>query len=174
MPTRGLTLGFDYSSTAAFLAYVSDKVERVQKIPLSTDSKETIQFIDTLRWMLHNDRERLNSTIYVEKAWVNGKHFPLSGLMLARTATIIETCALLEHYDVEFIHPKAWRKVVYGNASPQNPKEKAVNFVLEKYQYTVPTIGKTVRSKAPDHNIAEAICIARYGYERNLMLGEGR
>lgn len=174
MPTTAKTLGIDYSNTAAYLAFVSDKVEHTNKIPLSDKGVDTMAFIDTLRWILHNHRGDINNTIYVEKPWVNGKHFPLSGLMLTRTATLIEACSLLEQYDIEFIHPKIWRRVVYGDAAPKNPKEKAVDFVLEQYDYKVPSMGKTIKSKAPDHNIAEAICIARYGYERNLVSGEGR
>ncbi len=178
MPTGAVTIGFDYSSTAAYLGMVNEtEVRHTSKIIVGIDNQSTIYFCDALR-TLFRILKRYNTvtdTVWIEKAWVNGQHFPLSGLMLARTSALIEICALEAGFGVEFVYPKVWRKAIYGGAAPKNPKEKAVEFVKEKFNYEVPTIGKTSRSKLPDHNIAEAILIASYGYERNLVTsGESR
>lgn len=156
------TLGVDYNSGTISLSCVNDpKVLATASLDI-TNLALSIPVVKRLLQALLGEFT-LDNKIWIEQPWVNGKQFPRSGLMMARTAAIIEVIATEIGIEVNFVHPLTWRKELYGNGRPKDPKNTAVKYVEEHFQYKVPTLGKTARSQKPDHNLAEAICIAAYG-----------
>lgn len=101
--------------------------------------------------------------LWIEGSWVNGSRYPRSGLMMARTASTVESIALRAGLNPHFVHPLTWRKGVYGNGRPANPKTAALKFVKETLHYDLPVMGSSGRGSKLDHNYAEAIAIACYG-----------
>lgn len=157
------TTGIDYSGSIVYMATVKDN--KVLHISSVVKNEDTLLFMNMLESMLSACRNVYNSQeqIYIEQAWVNGAHFPKSGLMLARMEGLIEVAALRSNFKTNFIHPMQWRKKVYGKAQIPTPKESAINLVKKRFNYDVPVMGATGRGKTPDHNFAEAILIASAG-----------
>lgn len=155
------TIGVDFSSTTVYLACANN-----QKV-LATASIN----IESLAWafpmlknILHTYHEdnKTNKVVYVEQPWVNAARNPKTAMQMMRTATIIELAIVESYLLSEFVHPMTWRKELYGSAKTLNSKEYAVDWVKINLGYEPPPIGKTKRSR-PDHNFAEAVCIAIYG-----------
>lgn len=158
--------GCDYSSKCVYLARVNkQRVEGISSIllPPEVEGRRTsYRILCSLLVGYHEIvEEHPIDKIWIEQPWVSAKFYPLSGLMMARSATYVETAAMLAGLEIGFMEPRTWRKVLFGTGAPKNPKEAAVKFVQEKFDYELPTLG--IRKPVPDHNFAEAICIAYAG-----------
>lgn len=87
--------------------------------------------------------------------------------MLTRTATVLEVVAAELGLEFNVVHPLSWRKLIYGKAKLPNPKQRALQFVNDNFDYKVQMTAP--KGHTPDHNIAEAICIAYYGSRAEAM-----
>lgn len=78
-----------------------------------------------------------------------------STFSLALTAGLIEGVLAARGYPHELVRPQEWKKAMGLSASKDQARMKAARFYPEADIHRV-----------KDHNRAEAILIARYGYER--------
>jgi Holliday junction resolvasome RuvABC endonuclease subunit len=152
------SIGVDYSAQEAYLALTdaySEKVLHTVKLKLAGDLPEQRRaYLDNLTRMFASliENFELNMVLWVEQPWVAGNHFPNTALKLVRNATYIEVAALAAGLDVRFVHVSTWRKAVFGNGKPQDPKGTAVAWVLYNLGF-----------ETKNHNSAEAACIGFYG-----------
>lgn len=163
------TIGFDYSSQGVYLGVVDNGrvLGRASLFsPYQAEPEQRQRFYMNLCTMiveLHR-AHKCEDKIYIEKPWVNGARFPLSGLMLCRTATYIEVATLQVNLEPVLVNPGTWRGIIYGHKKQKNTKQAALDFVSKELNYELlPVMGSSGRGKKPDHNIAEAILIAHYG-----------
>lgn len=156
------SIGVDYSSQVLYLACVDNsKVHSVSSIELTN----TLWAFQALKTLLEHFRTSYNAEnrVCIEKPWVSGMMRPKIGLMMTRSATIMELAALEAGFEPCFVLPPVWRKEVYGSAKFSDQKAQAVQYVEARFDYKLPVMGKTGRGKIPDHNFAEAVCIAAWG-----------
>lgn len=158
-------IGCDYNSKEVSIGCIKD-----DKVVAAGSVKITDQLWHSFH-MLQNYLSNLQGyygadTIWIERPWMRsiaGRRAD-TGLFTMRTATIIELAALEIGMQPEFVYPQTWRKAVYGSMPRgTDTKEKAVEYVTKELGYELPVMGKTGRGSKPDHNIAEAICLAVYG-----------
>lgn len=64
-----------------------------------------------------------------------------------------------EPIPINLVSPQRWKNSILGKY--HKGKQIAIDYCLSKYQPEV--LLRTKRSKVPDHNIADAICIMEYG-----------
>lgn len=150
-----LCVGADYSAQEAFLALSDgETVQHTFKLKLAGDlSEQRRDYLDLLaRTFSACLKLEIKPILFMEQPWIAGAHFPQAGLKLARNAAYIEVSALAVGMDVRFVHVSTWRKAVYGNGKPQDPKGTAVSWVLYNLGF-----------ETKNHNLAEAACIATYG-----------
>lgn len=154
-------IGCDFSATTVYVACANN-----QKV-LGTASIN----ITTMLWGFESLRNIFEAYIkeheaeiyiYIEQPWVNAARNPKTAMAMMRVATVIELAAWVSGCVPRFVHPLTWRKELYGSGQTLNSKEYAVDWTKINLGYEPPPIGKTIRSK-PDHNFAEAACIAVYG-----------
>lgn len=160
-------IGCDYSSAQVYLAVTeNDKVLNLGSINTAfgnaDDYRRAFALMKAMLWELWASYDTVKK-IYIEEPWVNGVQFPRSGMMLMRTATFIEIATIELNLEPVLVHPKSWRKVVYGTGGIKDAKVAAVNLVQSKFDYKLPVMGATGRGKKPDHNFAEAVLISYYG-----------
>ena len=156
------TIGCDYSSSTLYLACLNNlKVHAIASLNI----EDLCHSLDPLKALLHSYHFEYESKreIYIEQPWVNGIRYPRSGLMMMRSATILEVVTIESGLKPVFVHPLTWRKLLFGNGRPSDPKATAVNWVKENCHYDVPVFGKTGKGHRADHNFAEAIAIAHFG-----------
>lgn len=158
-------IGCDYSATCIYLAqtginpYGSVEVRNTAKVLIGEEGAERLNSFVILRKLLNSLEDK---KIYIEKPLVNAKFMsPVTGMMMTRTATFVEIAAMLEGIQTEFIQVQTWRKIIYGKGNPPEAKQAAVNYVRDVLSYEVPSMG--IRKLQPDHNYAEAVCIAVAG-----------
>lgn len=156
-------LGCDYSSRVIYLGHVQGKkVEHTSSISIEGEQEPAKRGFYLLKGIL-NTLAYTVGDIYIERPIVNAKFTsPLTGMMLTRTATFVEIAAIEVGMKVHFIPISTWRKIIFGTNRLDHPKDAAVEFVKRELNFEVPTMG--VRKIQPDHNFAEAICIAYAGY----------
>ena len=149
-------VGCDYSASEAFLAVTHDEsVVHSSKWKLGGDlSQQRHNYFQELQMAfdaLHIDKI-CEPILYMEEPWINGMKFPQAGIKLARNSAYIELAAITMGYTVVHVHVMTWRKGVYGNGKPQDPKGTAKAFCLYNLGF-----------ETKNHNIAEAACISYYG-----------
>lgn len=148
------TLGSDYSGSHIYLGLLYDN----KKVATTVDIDMTYpkRGADVIRELLNDWYSNYGvNKIWAEEAWVNGMRFPKSGMQLSRMSGFLELIALDSGYKIEFVHPMTWRKTVYGHARPPNPKNIAMTYVKNLFDWQ-PKFKK-------DHNLAESILLAHYG-----------
>jgi hypothetical protein len=135
------------------------KIEQASRVWLGETEEERVVGFNMLRSLFQLAQAR---DVYIERPLVNAKFTsPLTGMMMTRSATYIEIAAMMEGVSVHFLPVQTWRKTIFGSSRLEHPKDAAVNYV-RLLGYQLPDMG--VRKKQPDHNYAEAICIAMAGY----------
>lgn len=160
-PLRGVrsssqaAIGVDYSGSAAYLGVVKgDKVLATCTIKLADSPHTFFHVIQDWLKTIHEEHNTLPE-LWIEDYWINGKVFPKTGQIMARTATILEIAALEASIEPCFVHPGTWRKWVYGNGRPDDLKERARRVAKELFGFD---------SKFKNqHNMCEALLIAHYG-----------
>lgn len=159
------SFGVDYSSRVVYLALMIEEEIKATLI-LNIEKEPFDAFLKLAEWLRLKGKEHNVDYIYIEQPWVNGKVFPKSGLMLARTAAVVEIASYAADLWPRFVHPLAWRKKVYGNVKPKDRKEYAREFTRSNFGFDT--------KYKQDHNISEAVCIARYGvlHQEAIMRGE--
>lgn len=166
-------IGIDYSARKAYIA-VADR-EKVYNIS-SIDLKDTKSFLTTYQNLLASlwFSYRINE-IYIEQSWSREGKYAWVGLQMEHMKALLEAGAILSKatsFEINFVTPRSWRKKLMGTAKFADPKQAAVDWVLENLDFEVPVLGKTGRGKKPDHNFAEAICIAVSGIKADVALAE--
>lgn len=154
------SIGCDYSASECFLAISSkERVLHTFKLKLAGDlSEQRRNYFYSIQKVLQTILEEFpdcKRELYIEEPWVAGMHFPQAAIKLARNCAYIELAALESNMEVRFVHISTWRKGVYGNGKPQNPKGTAIAWVLYNLGY-----------ETKNHNLAEAACIGYYGETR--------
>lgn len=158
-------VGCDYSASEAFL--VVEKDERVinfSKTKLGGDlAEQRLDYFQALQseFKTLQIEDRCDPILYMEEPWVAQGHFVNAAIKLARNAAYIELAAITQGYQVIHVHVGTWRKGVYGNGKPQDPKGTAKAWCLYSLGYDT-----------KNHNLAEAACISYYG-GRQSQHGEG-
>lgn len=93
----------------------------------------------------------------IEKVWRPSK--------LVRIAGILEGIMLSLDIPVFRVAPSTWRKEVLGNKLAT--KDDALKFCQENFNEI--SLLRTKRSRVPDHNFAEAICLAEYAKRKHFV-----
>lgn len=159
-------LGIDYSATRAYFGIVEkSKVLHIASLNL-VDPKAFLLQYQSLLTSFWSHYGVTGNKIVIEQSWSQEGHYAWTGLKTEHMKTLLQAGALLSKasiFEPIFVLPLVWRKAVFGNGRPENPKDKAVEWVKEHLDFEVPVIGKTGRGHKPDHNFAEAICLAVYG-----------
>lgn len=97
----------------------------------------------------------LSAKIWYERSPVRGK--PANDAISRAAGMLIQNLRdtffkTLKRADVHAVEPATWRKAVYGNGRPQDPKTTAIHYYIAATGVVPET-----------HDEAEAYCIARYG-----------
>jgi hypothetical protein len=148
-------VGADYNSSYLYIGCIDDNIVRSTA---TIDVTEPIAGMRVIQKLLESYAREYHilKQVWIEQPWVNGLKYPRSGLMMTRTATILEIAALEIDFKPQYIHPSSWRQKVYGNARPsKDMKEYARQFVLDNFNY--------VTKHKNEHNICEAILLGYYG-----------
>lgn len=155
------SIGCDYSSQDAHIA-VSDgeTVLHFVKVHLAGDLSEQHseyfhRLIATFETLI--EEFKCEPILWIEEAWVNGFRFPQAALKLARNAAVIELSAAEAKMEVRRVHISTWRKEIFGNGKPQDPKGTAKAWVLYNLGY-----------ETKDDNKADAACISVFGTRQKL------
>lgn len=152
-------IGADYAASAIYLGCLDGNAVKATGIIDVTNIHEGFELLKALLGAYHREYKTSNE-IWLEHPWVNGSRFPLSGIKLARTATVLELAALSLGLEPMFVYPLVWRKAVYGKARVEDRKEAARNFVREHFGYDT--------KFKYQHNTAESILLAHYGNLQTL------
>lgn len=157
--TKGPVIGADLSGRVIYLAVTNGtKVLNTLNLDLSVDLLGSFNILQ--EWLTTLQLElRTHKDIFIEEPWVNGSHFPKAGMMITRTATILEVAAVTCDYRPILVHPGTWRKAIYGNAKQLEYKELARKTVLNMFGYET--------KHKNQHNTAEAALISHYGWLQN-------
>lgn len=149
-------VGCDYSASEAFLAIEYDgRIINSSKHKLKGDlSEQRLAYFQELQseFKTLQLEERCEPVLYIEEPWTNGLKFPQASIKLARNQAYIELAAITMGYKVVLVHVMTWRKGVYGNGKPQDPKGTAIAWCLYNLGY-----------ETKNHNLAEAACISYFG-----------
>lgn len=147
-------IGCDYSASEAFFAIVNnEEVQLHEKIKLLGDlEKQKAEYFGKLKNFFHKSWDANDGTLYMEEPWVAQGHFVNAAIKLARNAAWIEMAASVSGYKVVKVHVSTWRKGVYGNGKPQDPKGTATAWCLYNLGF-----------ETKNHNFAEAACISYFG-----------
>jgi crossover junction endodeoxyribonuclease RuvC len=65
------------------------------------------------------------------------------------------------------VTPQKWKKVVLEGYNWKGDKDISIQYVSNKYPDV--SLLPTARSRKPDNNIADAICLAEYGWKQELV-----
>lgn len=154
------TIGADLSSTTLYLAVVENtKVLATAKLQI-TDLASDFNWVRNILRCYRDEYDVWQ--IHIEAPFVNGAVFPKSGMMLMRSATILECAAVDTNMESIFLHPLTWRKLVYGNGRPKDTKAAALEYLAQHFDFQLPTTKP--KGGIPDHNVAESILIAHAGW----------
>lgn len=106
-------------------------------------------------WLLGFPKESIHPELWIEEQFPAGRNIR-AGQKLVRIQAFIEIAALDAGVEPCFVHPGTWRKLVYGNGRPDDPKERARQVAKE-------ILGFEARHKN-EHNICEGMLIGYYGH----------
>jgi hypothetical protein len=148
------SFGVDFSASAAYLAAVTGK-----KLAASIEIKvmdSPFSFRNTVRdWLLNFPQGSFFPELWIEEQFPAGRNIR-AGQKLVRVQAFLEIAALDAGIEPCFVHPGTWRKLIYGNGRPDDPKERA-------RQVAKKILGFEARHKV-EHNICEGMLIGFYGH----------
>lgn len=150
------SIGVDYAVQDAHIA-VSDgeRVLHYTKVHLAGDlSEQHSSYFHNLQSTFQTLMEEFKCPpiLWIEEAWVNGMRFPQTAIKLAKNTAVIELAAAECGMEVRRVHISTWRKAIFGNGKPQDPKGTAKAWVLYNLGF-----------ETKDDNKADAACISVYG-----------
>lgn len=157
------SIGIDYSASKAYLAAVRDrKVVHIDSISLATDQEN--EFLGVYQNFLRDMYSHYGiEKIFIEQSWSREGKYAWTGVKMEHMKTLLQVGALLSRaasFEVKLLLPQTWRKAIFGKGNPPDAKDYAVEWVQQNLNFVVPVQGKTGRGSKPDHNFAEAICLA--------------
>lgn len=111
---------------------------------------EINNFFDTSDLLSECIYPSYDDIVYIENVWKPNK--------LVRLAGMLEGIFLSAGAQVYHVAPSTWRKEILGYRLAT--KQDAIDYCLKVYP--IGALLRTINSKVPDHNFAEALCIAEY------------
>ncbi len=148
------SIGADFSASAVYLAAVTGQKLMAQNELKLMDSPWS--FRNNVReWLLQFPTGSIYPELWIEEQFPSARNIKV-GQKLVRVQAFIEIAALDAGVEPCFVHPLTWRKLVYGNGRPDDPKERARSVAKE-------ILGFEARHKI-QHNICEGMLIAYYGH----------
>lgn len=154
-PHGSAIVGVDYAGAAAYLACTQDReVLASQELRIGDRLYSFFHDLqDTL--LLWKAEYNLIPELWIEDQMPVGRNIG-AGQQLAAMKRTLELAGLEVDLEPCFVHPGTWRKLVYGNGRPYDPKEHAREMAKEIFGYEA-------RHKN-QHNICEGMLISRYGW----------
>lgn len=154
-----MTIGIDVATSRLHVAEVVGKDASGLRLARPIDVKASVPtaiYLEAVRRMLAE--ETISDVVYLEDPWIRGddQASVRSILKQHRAIYLVEAAAALAGKTVRYVAVPTWKAAVFAQGRQSTKQAKDFSMWYVKTVYGLDVHG--------DDNLADAICIATYGY----------